>query len=72
MDFAYKNMGATILGGALTSVLSAIFLITCQTATLNKFGYLLLATIISSLLVSLIYFPAMIYIMGPENKQGDA
>jgi predicted RND superfamily exporter protein len=29
MDFAFKNMGATILGGALTSSFSAFFLIIC-------------------------------------------
>tara|TARA_B110000285_G_scaffold80800_1_gene93272 strand:+ start:1716 stop:2195 length:480 start_codon:yes stop_codon:yes gene_type:complete len=71
MDFAFKNMGATILGGALTSSFSAFFLIICQADSLNKFGILLLTTIISSMIVSLVFLPGVIYIIGPNKQQGD-
>lgn len=71
MDFAFKNMGATILGGAQTSCISAFFLITCQADSLNKFGILLLTTITCSIIASLILFPGIIYVIGPNNLQGN-
>ena len=71
MDYAFKNMGATILGGATTSCIASFLLITCKAATLNKFGILLLTTIMSSIIASLIFLPGIIYVIGPNKLQGD-
>lgn len=70
MNFAYQQMGQTIVGGALTSCISACFLIMCQADVLNKFGILLLTTIVASSIISLIFMPSMLYIFGPESEQG--
>ena len=60
-------MGSTIVGGALTSSFAAIFLIICQADSLNKFGIMLLTTIMASMLTALFFMPAMLYILGPDN-----
>lgn len=63
-------MGETIFAGALTTSFSAIGLLMCQTDALNKFGVLLLTTVISSMFVSLLFLPAFMYILGPEDDVG--
>jgi len=68
---AFKQMGQTIIAGALTSIFSALFLMLCQAASLNKFGVLLLVTIVSSMLTALILLPSLFYILGPNNNQGN-
>ena len=68
---AYIQMGQTVFSSALTSCCSAIFLISCQTDTLYKFGIFLLLTILSSMGVALVFLPAMLFIFGPHQGQGD-
>ena len=69
MDFAYRQIGKAIIGGALTSCFSAGFLIICQASSLNKFGVLLLTTILCSMLTALIMLPSVLYLMGPTIKK---
>jgi predicted RND superfamily exporter protein len=70
MDHALKSTGKTILGGALTSCFSGIFLFVCEADALNKFGVMLLVTIVASMFTSLIFLPSILYIIGPEKEQG--
>tara|TARA_B110000285_G_C14950542_1_gene526562 strand:+ start:666 stop:908 length:243 start_codon:yes stop_codon:yes gene_type:complete len=63
-------MGQTILGGALTSILSGVFLCICQVAVLNKFGLLFISTIVGAFLTSVIFLPSMLYCMGPNGNTG--
>jgi predicted RND superfamily exporter protein len=65
MDNSFKNMGETIFSGAITTSFSGIFLALCEANALNKFGLLLIITIISSLIVSLVFLPALLYTFGP-------
>ena len=65
MDSSFKHMGETIFSGALTTSFSGIFLALCESNALNKFGLLLIITIISSLIVSLVFLPALLYTFGP-------
>ena len=60
-------MGQTILGGALTSNLSGVFLVICQVSILNRFGILFMTTIISAFLTSIIFLPAFLYVIGPDK-----
>jgi predicted RND superfamily exporter protein len=69
--YAYKQMSKTIIGGSITSCFSGFFLVTCEADSLNKFGILLLITIISSLLTSLIFHPSLLMLFGPNDNQGD-
>tara|TARA_B110000285_G_C14835993_1_gene473110 strand:- start:102 stop:353 length:252 start_codon:yes stop_codon:yes gene_type:complete len=64
-------MGQTILGGALTSIFGGIFLGFCNVAILNQFGILFITTIVASFFSSIIFFPSILYILGPDDKQGD-
>ena len=68
---AYIQMGQTVFSSALTSCCSAIFLISCQTDTLYKFGIFLLLTILASMFVALVFLPTMLFIFGPHHGQGD-
>lgn len=63
-------MGATIVGGALTSCFSGIVLLFCQADILSKFGVLLLITIVSSMTTALIFLPSWVYLIGPEAESG--
>ena len=65
-DYAYQQMGQTILGGALTSNLAGLFLIICQVNILNKFGVLFMTTIISAFLTSIVFLPSLLYVFGPD------
>jgi len=58
MDSAYKQMGQTIFGGALTTIFSGVFLVICQSDALYKFVILLLTTIISAMIIALVFLPA--------------
>lgn len=67
-QLSFKLIGETILGGTLTSCCSGAFLILCESYSLNKFGLLLLTTIISSMIISLIYLPGVLYVFGPNEN----
>jgi predicted RND superfamily exporter protein len=69
-DYAYRHMGQTILGGALTSCFSGFFLIICNVDMLNKFGILFITTITSSFLTSLVFLPSFLYVFGPSKDKG--
>jgi len=64
-------MGQTILGGALTSIFAGVFLMFCNVAFLNQFGILFITTIVASFLSSVVFFPSVLYIFGPDEKQGN-
>ena len=70
MNQAFKSTGKTIMGGALTSCFSGIFLFVCEADALNKFGVMLLVTILASMFSALIFLPSILYVIGPEKNQG--
>ena len=61
-------MGQTILGGALTSIFAGVFLMFCNVAFLNQFGILFITTIVSSFLSSVVFFPSILFIFGPDDE----
>ena len=71
MDSCFNQIGSTILNGAVTSFFAGLFLYFCQFSYLHKFGILMMITIVSSLGFSMIFYPALSYIRGPQNKEGD-
>jgi len=68
---AFKQMGETIMGGALTSVVSGSFLVMCEAGSLNRFGILFLTLIFSSMITALFLLPSILYVMGPEGDSGN-
>ena len=67
VEYAYQHMGQTILGGALTSNLAGVFMMICQVNILNKFGILFLTTITTAFVTSIVFLPALLYVMGPDK-----
>jgi predicted RND superfamily exporter protein len=65
---AYRQMGQTILGGALTSIFAGVFLVFCNVAILSQFGILFITTIIASFFTAVIFFPSILFILGPDHK----
>ena len=69
MDFVFRQIGSTILGCTLLSVLSCSFLIASQANFFYKFGTLMLSTVFRSSMVALLFLPALLYIMGPSRTE---
>jgi predicted RND superfamily exporter protein len=65
---AYRAIAQSILGSAFSSCLSGIFLIVCQADSLNKFGILLLVTILSSVVTALILLPSVLMTVPRKTK----
>lgn len=71
MDFSLKSIGLTVISSGLTSYSSGVFLVFCNIYMLYKFGILIQISIILALFYSIIFFSALNYLMGPQNKSGD-
>ena len=64
-------MGQTILGGAVTSILASIFMMLCNVALLFQFGVLFLTTIVASFMSAVVFYPSLLFILGPDGRIGD-
>ena len=71
MQEAYGNIGGSIIGGAITTLVSAMSLLSAQFQLYYKFAFLISATIIFSLLSSLFFFGALAHTIGPNGKFGN-
>ena len=71
MQEALGHIGISIMGGAVTTAGSAFFLFFAELNVLRKFGLIISVIIGYSLLFSLVFFPALCFIAGPEGKSGD-
>jgi predicted RND superfamily exporter protein len=65
------EMGISVVGGAITTFGSAIFLMPCVILFFNKMAILMFATISFSFLFSLVFFVAMTHSCGPEGERGN-
>ena len=68
---AVGQMTSTILCGAITSMMAGVFLLSCKTYALNKFGVMILVTIISSVINSLVVFPCFVLAIRPREQLSD-
>lgn len=71
MDSCFHQFGSTIINGAITSFIAGFFLARCQISFLYKFGILMMFTITSSLIISMLFYPALGYFVGPQHRDGD-
>merc|ERR1711871_634092 len=69
--YAASKMGSTVLGGAITTAGSALFMLACQMVFFTKMSYLILLTIIFSFSFSFGWFMSMALLVGPEGHSGD-
>jgi predicted RND superfamily exporter protein len=71
MKQAFKEMGVSILSGAITTFGSGVFLFGGKIILFNKFAILICGTIIISFLTAMLLFASMMHIMGPQEGFGD-
>ena len=71
MEDSLKQIGISVLGGAITTLGAGFFLFFCTIVFFTKFAILITTTIIFSLLFSTLFFSALSHIIGPQNKTGD-
>ena len=68
---ALREIGISVVSGAITTAGSALFLLFAQISVFKKFSAILIMTIVFSILYSLCFFTALCHIMGPEGHTGD-
>lgn len=68
---AISAMGVSIFSGGMTTLGSGVFLFFGTIIFFQKFGFIIVMTVLFSLSYALIYFVAFVHAFGPQYKQGD-
>lgn len=68
---ALTHLGISVTAGALTTLISGIFLWFAVLVFFTKFAFNITATILASYLWSVLFFPAVCLVVGPENDFGN-
>jgi len=68
---ALTHLGISVTAGALTTLLAGVFLWGAILTFFTKFAFDIMATIISSYLFSILFFPALTMTIGPEGEFGN-
>ena len=63
-------MGASVVSGAITTVVAAVMLIFCTIQIFSKFGQIVSFNIASSVVFTLFLFSALLMIAGPVQNVG--
>ena len=71
MDESLTHLGVSIFSGAITTMGSGLFLFFTVMIFFQKFAIIITSTILYSLLYSLVFFAALNYLVGPEERSGD-
>jgi len=70
-EMALKNMGVTVLAGAVTTLVAGLSMRLCQMTFFLQMSTLISVTIVYSLLFTLFFFMCLLRLAGPEGKCGD-
>eukprot|EP00803_Ostreobium_quekettii_P007424 evm.model.scf_1588.1 EVM.evm.TU.scf_1588.1 scf_1588:33504-36098(-) len=65
------RLGISVTAGAITTLISGLFLWGAILTFFTKFAFMITSTIISSYLWSMLFFPAMAMTFGPEGEFGN-
>lgn len=68
MKYAMDQMGATILGAAVTTAAAGIVMFLCQFTFFNRFATMIIATIFASFVFCMCYFVPLLLLFGPEGE----
>lgn len=68
---ALKEIGISIISGAITTVLSGAVLIFCVVIMFDKFAIIIVATIFFSFVASIGVFSSLCHLIGPNGTFGD-
>ena len=66
-----KEIGVSILSGAVTTILSGMVLYLCSTTLFKKFSIIIVGTIFLSIYIALFFFSSLCYLIGPNGTFGD-
>lgn len=70
MRDALTELGISVLFGAISTLFAGIALTPAFIVFFTKFAILLIATVLLSLLWSLMFFPALLLVIGPQGEYG--
>jgi hypothetical protein len=68
--YAIEKMGGTVVGGAITTAGSGIFMYACSMVFFVKMASMIVITIVLSWLFSLFFFMPFLYLCGPQGTSG--
>jgi uncharacterized membrane protein YdfJ with MMPL/SSD domain len=68
---AMTHMGISVVGGALTTAASALFLLFCQIEIFHKFGVIVVVNTFFSVVFTFFFFCALLATVGPTGHWGD-
>ena len=71
MQEGISQLGVSVLAGAVTTCFSGCFLALCILTFFVKFSFLVCWTIICSFLWAVLFFPAAMFVVGPENHRNE-
>merc|ERR1719198_310188 len=69
--FMLIKMGVAVVNGATTTIGAAGFMCATYIIFFQKFGIVILVTVLQSLLTALFFFSAMMALVGPQGKFGE-
>ena len=69
-EHASREIGPTVVGGAITTAGAGCFMFLCQIVFFIKMAALIVSTIVLSYLYSLGFFMSVLLVMGPEHDEG--
>ena len=67
MAQAYHHMGLSIFSGCVTTMGAGSFMMLGELSLNRKFGYTITTTMAISFFISMVYFGALMHIVGPEK-----
>merc|ERR1712118_598928 len=68
--FMLVRMGLAVVNGGVTTIGAAGFMCACYITFFQKFGIVILATVLQSLVTSLFFFSSMMALFGPQGTFG--
>jgi len=68
MKYAMDQMGATILGAAITTAAAGIVMFLCQFTFFARFATMIIATVFASFVFCMCYFAPLLLLFGPEGE----
>lgn len=70
VQFMVTKMGVSVVSGAISSAGAAIFMMFCKSLFLVKFGMVICYVICVSVVTSLVFFSALLLLVGPSGECG--
>ena len=71
LSFALLTMGISVVSGAVTTFGAGFFLIFPEITFFVKMGYIMISTVIVSIIWAMCFFTAICAALGPQRDQGD-